>query len=75
MSYRLEAVIGSVAVLSAVTRGHPAIVVAELRQGLGLVPMTGRLAVRSPTWRRSSSAVWAPRPRPSGKVAGWCSVP
>jgi hypothetical protein len=43
MGYRLEAVIGSSAVLSAVTPEQPAMVVVPLRQGFGLVPMTGEV--------------------------------
>ena len=40
MGYRLEAVIGSAAVLSAAIGGHEAMALVPLRQGLGLVPMT-----------------------------------
>lgn len=40
MAYRLEAVIGPAAVLSAATGEQPAMAVVPLRQGLGLVPMT-----------------------------------
>jgi hypothetical protein len=40
MGYRLEAVIGSAVVLSAVIGGHGAMALVPLRQGLGLVPMT-----------------------------------
>ena len=43
MGYRLEAVIGSSALLSAVTREQAAMVVVPLRQGFGLVPMTGEV--------------------------------
>ena len=40
MAYRLEAVIGPAAVLSAAIRQLPLMVLAPLWQGLGLVPMT-----------------------------------
>jgi hypothetical protein len=40
MSYRIEAVIGSLAVLSCIAGEQPVMVVVPLRQGLGIMPMT-----------------------------------
>jgi hypothetical protein len=43
MAYMLEAVIGPTTVLSVVTQGQAGTVIAPLRQGLSLVPMTDEL--------------------------------
>jgi hypothetical protein len=40
VGYRIEAVIGSLTVLSSIAGEHPVMVVVPLRQGFGLVPMT-----------------------------------
>jgi len=83
MGYRLESVIGSAVVLSAVIGGHAAMALVPLRQGLGLVPIADEVfdAVNDGTagglpgfWKLLPGSVPASMAGPSGNQVGILAV-